>query len=271
MKLDWQTAGDPAARAATLADNLDGLFSGAPAPAPLPGGRSAALERLESVDPTGYGERRNYLDGPVTRLSAYLRHGMVTPSEVRDSLRRRFGDDPRRFEELLRQLAWRDFFGKVLEHHGAALLRDVEPPKHDVRRCEELPTDIAEGRTGLPCVDAWLGRLFREGYMHNHERLWFAAYFCHFRGLRWTEGARLFRQYLLDGDLASNNASWQWVESTFAAKPYFMNQENVAKFSGNRWCATCTADCPFRASYPELQERLFLRGRAPLAPPGGEA
>jgi deoxyribodipyrimidine photo-lyase len=110
-----------------------------------------------------------------------------------------------------------------------------------------------------------LAELFETGYLHNHERLWFAAYLCHFRGVRWQVGAALFRQYLLDGDIASNQCSWQWVESTFAAKPYFMNRENIERFSRGHWCTDCRVRCPFAASYETLQVTLFERGRAPLA------
>jgi deoxyribodipyrimidine photo-lyase len=81
----------------------------------------------------------------------------------------------------------------------------------------------------------------------------------------------LFRQFLYDGDVASNSSSWQWVESTFASKPYFMNKENVATFSGGRWCDPCTAKCPFDADYPALQHRLFAGSLAPLAARGADA
>jgi deoxyribodipyrimidine photo-lyase len=144
----------------------------------------------------------------------------------------------------------------------------LEDPKHAVGRSERVPLDVLSGDTGLPCIDGMLGELFADGYLHNHARLWFAAYLCHFRGVRWQAGAELFRRYLYDGDVASNSASWQWVAGTFASKPYFMNRENVATFSGGRWCDTCTARCPFDADYPTLQHRLFAGPTAPLAAPG---
>jgi deoxyribodipyrimidine photo-lyase len=99
-----------------------------------------------------------------------------------------------------------------------------------------------------------------------------AAYLCHFRGIRWQVGAKLFREFLLDGDRASNSCSWQWVESTFASKPYFMNKDNIASFSNHRWCEGCHAKCPFDAPYERLEQSLFANRRAPLAhagrPPG---
>jgi deoxyribodipyrimidine photo-lyase len=254
-----------------IARLLAGCFTGSPGPGVVPGGRTEALRLLEAYDPSGYGRGRNHLQGPVSRLSPYLRHGMVSAVEVRDRLRERFGADPARLEEFFRQLAWRDFFSKVLAWHGRGLEDDIEEPKHPVPRERRLPLDIAEGNTGLPCVDGMLGELYGGGHLHNHARLWFAAYWCHFRGLDWREGARLFRRFLLDGDTASNFSSWQWVEGTFASKPYFMNRENIENFSGGAWCRGCRASCPFDRSYPELQRILFGASLAPLAGLGGSA
>ncbi len=246
-------------------DRLRGCYLGDPTPDALPGGRSEALRRLHAYDPAAYGRTRNSLDAPVSRLSPYLRHGMLSAVEVRDHLRATCPNDPARLEEFLRQLAWRDFFEKVLAWHGRGLDDDLEEPKHAVSRSARIPLDVLKGDTGLPCVDGMLHELFADGYLHNHARLWFAAYLCHFRGVRWQEGARLFRQHLYDGDIASNSCSWQWVEGTFASKPYFMNKQNVATFSGGKWCDTCTAKCPFDADYPTLQHRLFAGSTAPLA------
>lgn len=265
MKLDWQTTKTPQQRDQYLAEQFAGLTVGEPQAASLPGGRRAAQKQLANYDPSQYGKTRNYLDAPVSRLSPYLRHGMLSITEVRDAIKERFGGQPALIEEFLRQLAWRDFFDKVLDYYGTALLDNLEEPKHAVRREDFLPHDIASGRTGLPCMDGILEELFSEGYLHNHERLWFAAYFTHFRGLSWKAGARLFRQFLLDGDWASNTASWQWVESTFAAKPYFMNRGNIARYSNGKWCDTCQVRCPFQKPYEVLEIELFTRREAPLS------
>lgn len=255
---------------AALLDRLRGCYLGEPKADTLPGGRTEALRRLHAYDPAAYGRTRNHLSGSVSHLSPYLRHGMLSAVEVREHLKDRFPNDPARIEEFLRQLAWRDFFEKVLAWHGRGLDDDLEEPKHGVARSSRLPLDVVKGDTGLPCVDGMLHELFAEGYLHNHARLWFAAYLCHFRGVRWQEGAKLFRQFLYDGDAASNTCSWQWVEGTFASKPYFMNKDNVANFSGGRWCDTCTAKCPFDADYPTLQHRLFAGSTAPCGNPNAE-
>jgi deoxyribodipyrimidine photo-lyase len=244
---------------------LQGCFLGEQRPNTLTGGRSEALRLLRAYDPASYGRTRNFLAGNVSHLSPYFRHGMISPVETVDYIRANYTGELTQIEEFFRQLAWRDFFEKVLSWYGRGLDEDLEEPKHGVKRSDRLPLDVVQGETALPCMDGMLQQLFAEGYLHNHERLWFAAYLCHFRGVRWQEGARLFRQYLYDGDVASNSASWQWVEGTFASKPYFMNRENIAKFSDGRWCNSCRVRCPFDADYPTLQHKLFGGSIAPLA------
>ena len=49
------------------------------------GGRARALELLAQLDPVTYGRDRSRLDGHVSRLSAFLRHGVLSLAEVRDA------------------------------------------------------------------------------------------------------------------------------------------------------------------------------------------
>ena len=265
MRLDFDPNSPIAERDDLARRQFSGLTLDPQERGPRLGGRTHALNLLTAYDASRYGKSRNFLDAPVSRLSMYLRHGMISITELRDLIRSRYDKQPEIAEEYLKQLTWRDFFEKALDWYGAALQDDLEPARHGAARRVPLPVDIATGRTGLPCMDGILSDLFETGYLHNHERLWFAAYVCHWRGIKWTEGAKLFRQHLYDGDFASNSASWQWVEGTFANKPYFMNRENIARYSGDRWCSTCPVVCPFKADYPTLERRLFSGGEAPLA------
>jgi deoxyribodipyrimidine photo-lyase len=41
--------------------------------------------------------------------------------------------------------------------------------------------------------------------------------------------------HLLDGDLASNHLSWQWVAGTGSHKPYLFNADNVARCAPAAW------------------------------------
>jgi deoxyribodipyrimidine photo-lyase len=66
-------------------------------------------------------------------------------------------------------------------------------------------------------------RQLREtAWVHNRVRMIVASFLVKDLHLHWTRGARHFMQYLVDGDLASNNHGWQWVAGTGTdAAPFF--------------------------------------------------
>jgi deoxyribodipyrimidine photo-lyase len=87
--------------------------------------------------------------------------------------------------------------------------------------------------------------------------MYLASYVVHFRRIKWQVGARWFLKHLLDGDLASNNFSWQWVASTFSNKPYIFNLENINKYFGKLVDTAPNLNKPINASYEELHKKLF--------------
>ena len=217
------------------------------------GGRVVAKEKLAAYDARGYANTRNYLDGDVSQLSPYIRHGVLSLAEVR----------PGRPYKFVQELAWRDYWRRLYADLGEGVWQDLEEYKmvHSAGAyASVLPPAIPEASTGLACMDSFARALHETGYLHNHARMWMAAYVVHWRRVRWQAGARWFLQHLLDGDPASNNLSWQWVASTFSSKPYFFNRENLERYTKSQFCAVCplaTAGCPFDASYQELEQRLF--------------
>ena len=202
---------------------------------------------------------------------------MLTLAEVRDEVFRRLRQDgldrvtaQRQGGKLISELGWRDYWQRLWRQWGDGIWDDREPLKTGVpggAYAPELPADIRAGQTGLACMDAFAAELVRTGWLHNHARMWLAAYVVHWRRVRWQAGARWFLQHLLDGDPASNNLSWQWVASSFGAKPYIFNRANLERFGGDRYCRQCPraaaggfaapGGCPFEAGYEELHERLF--------------
>lgn len=224
------------------------------------GGRRAAEALLQTISPERYAATRNYLNGAVTKLSAYLRHGVLTLAEVRRLALQRAGA---KAEKLVQELAWRDYWQRVYAGIGDGIWKNRESYKTGWRPVDyllELPADIGEGATGLHCIDRFTQELHKTGYLHNHARMWVAAYVIHFRRVRWQAGATWFLKHLLDGDPASNNLSWQWVASTFAAKPYYFNRDNLEQFTDGKYCRECQyyrGGCLFEGTYDELQTRLF--------------
>jgi deoxyribodipyrimidine photo-lyase len=57
-----------------------------------------------------------------------------------------------------------------------------------------------------------------------------ASWCCHWARLDWKMCADRTYYYFIDGELSANHLSWQWVNSTFANKPYFMNEDNLQKY-----------------------------------------
>ena len=259
-------AADRAKAAAYLADALAELYIGDTQPPALAGGRSAGLTRLRVFNVEAYAGTRNDVgpDSGASRLAPYFRHGCLSLSEARDEGVRRIGVG--RATKWIQELAWRQFWQLQYARHGSKIFADMETPKVRLGSDDTVPDDIANAETGLACMDTSLRMLYDTGYMFNHARMWFAAYFVHHRKHTWQAGAKLFYRFLLCGDPASNSLSWQWVASTFSHKPYFFNRQNVEKYSrdretGETYCSRCPAainrTCPFDASYETLGTRLF--------------
>ena len=76
---------------------------------------------------------------------------------------------------------------------------------------DQLRRPGSEGRTGFPIVDAGMRQLRATGWMHNRVRMIVASFLVKDLHLEWQHGARHFMQWLVDGDLASNQHGWQWV------------------------------------------------------------
>ena len=83
------------------------------------GGRSEALAKMHSIDAVMYNKNRNFLNGAVTRLSPYLRHGCLTLNEAFDFAKTTFGQSA---EKLLFEFAWRDYWRQVWYAEGDAIL-----------------------------------------------------------------------------------------------------------------------------------------------------
>ncbi|WP_298913707.1 FAD-binding domain-containing protein [uncultured Algimonas sp.] len=226
---------------------------------PTQGGREAAMDRMASIDPVAYARTRNHLDGAVTLLGPYIRHGVVALPDVRDTALATVGH-PTDAEKLVQQLAWRDYWRRLYGDYGMRIWDDLEDYKTGFGPedyADTLPDDIKAGATGVAAIDAFVEELVTTGCLHNHARLYLAAYVCHFRRVKWQAGARFFLRHLLDGDPASNNLSWQWVASTFSNKPYYFNLENLQRFADGVVDTRYEHNVVLAGSYEDLHLRLF--------------
>ena len=225
---------------------------------PVKGGRAAAEAALANIDPIAYGHSRNYLDGAVTRLSSYIRHGILSLNEVRNHALE-LGDG-KAIEKFIQELGWRDFWQRIYTQNPDWLWRDIEEYKTGFCAddyADALPDDIAAGETESAAMNHFIAELKNTGYLHNHARMYLAAYMVHWRRVKWQAGAVFFLEHLLDGDAASNNLSFQWVASTFANKPYFFNLDNLQKFAAMHAPCDYRDNKCFAGTYDDVAMRLF--------------
>jgi deoxyribodipyrimidine photo-lyase len=221
-----------------------------------PGGRSEAIKRLNSLNLDAYNRNRDFLNGAVSKLSPYFRHGCLTLKEASDKMRNQYGVAS---EKFIYELARRDYWRRVWYQEGNKILNNLELAKVQIHD-KPMPDYVRQMITGLPCMDAFVRDLIHDGYLHNHARKWFAAYIIHWLKVDWREAADWFEHFLLDGDKASNHLSWQWVASTFSNKPYYFNKDVLARHTGEKYCATCRVGCPFDASMEMIEAKLFPDG-----------
>lgn len=220
----WKDHGWPDPLPAPAVTWVGGVRSdGVPPEPPLaaalpPAGEDAAVARLDAFlagPAASYDGRR---DAPAadatTRLSPYLKYGCISPRQVLAPLGRADAA-----EKLRSELAWRDFCADVLWHRPDSAWRSVQEPMAALRVDEGADADArfeawASGCTGYPLVDAGMRQLLAEAWMPNRVRMVTASFLAKDLHVDWARGARWFLRHLVDGDLASNNAGWQWVAGT---------------------------------------------------------
>lgn len=190
----------------------------------FPSSRQAALERLEEFVQSGvagYARTRNFVKAGhdnVSRLSAAVRHRLISEEEVVDAVLavHRFPA----VEKFVQEVVWRTYWKGWLELHPGVwtdYLRLAASP------APEIPVDVTMG--------AFTEELRSTGYMHNHARMWWAAWWCHQHGLPWAAGAKFFYDHLLDADAASNTLGWRWVAGLQTpGKTYLARRDNLAKY-----------------------------------------
>ena len=195
---------------------------------------AAAQAALAAVRPGDYARSRNSLDGATTRLSPYITHGFLTLPQVLAAVVER---EPLEVQHLfVFELGWREYFQHVWEHRGGAIFESLHAGVlPDAAYADSMPADLLNASTGVPVIDTAVRTLYATGYLHNHARMWLASYVVHIRKLHWRAGAEWMYGHLLDGDLASNHLSWQWVAGTGSSKPYLFNAANVARFAPAEW------------------------------------
>ena len=189
---------------------------------PFRGGESRARERLDHYVWKGdhlrsYKQTRNGLLGAdySSKFSAWLANGCLSPrrifAEVRRYERERVANSSTYW--LIFELLWRDFFRFTAIKVGDKMFRGGgmkgRAPRAFGRR--EHFDAWAEGRTGVPFVDASMRELAATGFLSNRGRQNVASYLVRDLGVDWRLGAEWFESLLLDYDPCSNWGNWNYV------------------------------------------------------------
>ncbi|MDZ7614471.1 MAG: FAD-binding domain-containing protein [Flavobacteriaceae bacterium] len=185
------------------------------------------LEKIDQIDPLKYGKTRNYVDGAVTYLSPYISRGVISTRQVLERVLAKGYKIPE-IESFVKELCWRDYFQRVGQVKN--LNQEIKQAQLPVSN-HEIPVAVLEGKTGIKGIDEAIQQLYRNGYMHNHCRMYTASLVCNIGKSHWLQPAQWMYYHLLDGDWASNACSWQWVAGANSSKKYYANQENINKYT----------------------------------------
>ncbi|MDA9008852.1 DNA photolyase family protein [Alphaproteobacteria bacterium] len=178
----------------------------------------------------GYADLRDRPDlSHCSALSPFLHFGEISPRQIWQATTSQMatvgnGSLDRDGWAFLREIAWREFSYHLLFHFPE--LPDVAWNKkfHSFAWIEDQSHLVSwqTGQTGYPIVDAGMRQLWHTGWMHNRVRMVAASFLTKHLLQHWSKGEKWFWETLVDADLASNAASWQWIAGCgFDASPYF--------------------------------------------------
>jgi len=187
-------------------------------------------ECIDQIDPVKYGKTRNYIDGDVTYLSPYISRWVVSVAYIARRILAR-GYQPHEIEIFLKELLWKEYFWRIGEARGCdAFLSPLRYDQEEVKS-EYISVEMIEARTQIQALDAAIETLYATGYIHNHLRMYLSSLSSNIYRSSWLAWARWMYAHLLDHDIASNMASWQWGCGVFSSKRYLANQDNINQYT----------------------------------------
>ncbi|KAG5931358.1 hypothetical protein E4U60_006157 [Claviceps pazoutovae] len=197
---------------------------------------------------TLYKDTRNGMVGSdySTKLAGYLSLGCITARQVHEELlkledgkrdeyknARGYGEGENEGTKGVRfELLWRDYmrlctakFGRKLFRlsgfrHDESYQKTWNTPNEEAAAIDQNPppavvSEILErfknGTTGMGLVDASQRELYLTGYTSNRARQNVASFLAKHLEIDWRYGAEWYEMLLVDYDVSSNWANWQYV------------------------------------------------------------
>ena len=184
-----------------------------------------------------YGSLRNFDYGPqgencVSRISPFITHRILFEYQIIKDIKQKYNTN--NVSKFIEEVYWRIYWKGCLENKPCIWANFISKKieKYDI----DLYKKAINGKTKLSYFNEWVNELKEYNYLHNHTRMWFASTWIFNLGLPWELGAKLFFEYLYDGDAASNLLSWRWVGGLQTkGKRYLFSPQNLKKFSNGRY------------------------------------
>ncbi|KAI1140720.1 cryptochrome [Hypoxylon sp. FL0543] len=223
---------------------------GAKSAHPFRGGEDNAFDRLDYLIKSGsaysYKASRNGLLGAdfSTKLSAYLAQGCITARQIHHRLvayedgkdeslaeSQGYGDGENEGTKAIRfELLWRDYMRLCNRKFKEKLFLRTgfrsdssnkwkSADKDHTADGQQEPTDeisktvqrVFNGTTGMGLIDASQRELLHTGYTSNRARQNVASFLAKHLCIDWRYGAEWYEMLLVDYDVSSNWANWQYV------------------------------------------------------------
>ena len=215
------------------------------------GGQIAADAALDAFDVAGYAATRSRVlpesARGASRLSPYIRHGLLPLREVWDAVAGPTADVSKFRDELL----WQEYARHLYARVGMQLHRNL---RFDIPWSGDFAP--AAWPREMTCVNWALSSLETDGWLVNQTRMWLASHYAVRSGAGWMAGQEYFHRHLLDGSRAANLLGWQWTVGAGSGKPYGFARWQVEK-RAPQLCAACplNRNCPIQNFPPDSVPR----------------
>lgn len=229
----------PGAEVDWVQEYLGDIAQGESATPSIVGGHTAAVSALDRFDVRGYAARRNEVwprdRRGASRLSPYIRHGLLTLPQVWD----RVAGGPARDVAAFRdELLWQEYARHLYARVGQGSSRSLRFAVEERGSAYSWPTDMR-------CISEAVHELQHEGWLPNQMRMWLASQWSVRDEGGWRDGEDDFFRHLLDGSRAANRLGWQWTVGALTGKPYGFSRWQVNKRAPGL-CSECrlARECP---------------------------
>ena len=242
LKIDLNSASDAAE---LVGRYFGGLYSGDLAVSSIRGGQSAANAALAALDIAGYASQRSEVLPKESRgasvLSPYIRHNILTLTEVSQAVRSAPYKDREKFQD---ELKWQEYARHLYARIGVRMFENL-------RFAADTHTEGDGWPREMLCVDEVVKELETDGWLVNQTRMWLASLWTVRNGKGWTLGQERMHRHLLDGSRAANLLGWQWTVGAGTGKPYGFSRWQVDKRAPGM-CARCplNKNCPIE-NFPD--------------------